>query len=285
MTAFGKILAFLNLIFALLTAGLIGMVYLTRTNWYQAYNQVQSASRAADASYKQLLQAEMEQVAAKEKAANKADQEKAETEKKLVAAKAEVEQKNAQLAATQRTNDRDSETTKSAIAELERRRAEVKQINDTLQAREVRIRDLELQLTTVRDEAVNNKLKYDSLQERNQNLMTLYEGSSRELAAIKGRGITVPTDPTAKRPPVDQVRGTIKAVDGGLATISVGSDSGVNKDNILYVYRLTPKPDYLGELTILSVTPFEAVGRMKPASRQVAIKPGDEVASQITFKK
>lgn len=284
MTAFGKILAFLNLVFALLTAGLIGMVYLTRTNWHQSFEQVQSAARAADASYKQLLQAEMDLVRDKEKLAREAADKRAAIEKDLVAAKAEIEQLKGQLAANQRSNDRDSENVQKTTAEIERRRNEVKQLNDTLMARETRIRDLEQQLTIVRDESVNYKLKYDQLKERNENLMTLYEGASKELAAFKARGLTVSTGAT-KAPPADQVRGTVKAVDGSLATISVGSDSGVNKDNILFVYRLAPKPEYLGKLTILSVTPFEAVGRFEATSRQVAIKPGDEVASQITMKK
>src|SRR5436853_1401112 len=112
--------------------------------------------------------------------------------------------------------------------------------------------------------------------------MALYEQSSKELASLRARGITASTD-SGKRPPPEQVRGTIKAMDGGLATISVGSDSGVTKDSLLYVYRLSPKPEYLGELIILSVTPFEAVGRIKPATRQTPIKVGDEVASQITM--
>lgn len=284
MTAFGKILTFLNLVFALLTAGLIGMVYLTRTNWYQAYTQVQSASRAADASYKQLLQAEMTLVAKKSEEVGAAKIDTDKVQKQLDATKADLEQKVAQLAATQRTNDGESENVKKMTAEIERRRNEVKQLNDTLQSREVRVRDLEDQLTKQRGEAVDNKLKFDSLKERYDNLLTLYEGASKELSAYKARGLAVPSS-TLKAPPVDSVRGTIKAIDGGLATISVGSDSGVNKDNILYVYRLEPKPEYLGELTILSVTPFEAVGRLKPTSRQVTVKPGDEVASQLTIKK
>jgi hypothetical protein len=284
MTAFGKILAFLNLIFAVLTAGLIGMVYLTRTNWHQAYTQIQAQAVAADASYKQLLQTEMNEARAKEQQARDANSKRDEVQKQLDTAKTEVEQLKAQIAATQRTNDRETENVKAMTAEIERRRNEVKQLNDTLQARETRLRDLETQLTKVRDDYVQYKLKYDQLSERNQNLMGLYEGASKELAFLKRAGLTAPTG-IVKAPPPDQVRGTIKAIDGSLATISVGSDSGVNKDNLLYIYRLTPKPEYLGELVILSVTPFEAVGRIKPASRQTPIKVGDEVASQLTVKK
>src|SRR5437868_5245597 len=73
MTVIGKILVFVNLVFSLITAGLIVMVYTTRTNWADAYNKQTaalkvvrddlSAAQAArdeeikrkDADYQQLL--------------------------------------------------------------------------------------------------------------------------------------------------------------------------------------------------------------------------------------
>jgi hypothetical protein len=284
MTAFGKILAFLNLIFAVLTGGLIGMVYLTRTNWQQAYTAVQSKAAAAAVSYQQLLSEEMAQVRAKEIQTQKAIAERDAKEKELQAARAEIEQKAAQLAATQRSNDKDAENNKTITAEIERRRLEVKQLQETLAGRETRIRDLEGQLTKVRDEAVNNKLLYDSLREKFATLLAQHEESTKQLAAYAAAGLTVPRGTTKAVPP-DQVRGTVKAIDGNLATISVGTDAGVNKDNVLYIYRLTPTPEYLGKLTIVSATPFEAVGRVEPARRQATVKIGDEVASQITTKK
>src|SRR4051794_31410451 len=73
MTAFGKILIFLNLVFALLTGGLIGMVYLTRTNWYTAYQAAVAGATAQKTSYDQLLADEMGQVRAKEDQVKKAE--------------------------------------------------------------------------------------------------------------------------------------------------------------------------------------------------------------------
>jgi hypothetical protein len=159
----------------------------------------------------------------------------------------------------------------------------VQQLQAVLKGRDDRIRNLEEQLTKMRDEAVNYQLLYKTLKEKNDALVTQFEDASRELAGLRARGVTAA--PSRNVPPAEQVRGTIKSIDGNLATISIGTDAGVNKDNVLYIYRLSPAPEYIGELTILSATPFEAVGRVKTARRQAAVKPGDEVASRITIQK
>ena len=59
-----------------------------------------------------------------------------------------------------------------------------------------------------------------------------------------------------------------------------GSDAGVTVGAELNVFRLQPKPEYLGKITILNVTPTQAVGRLSgPKSRQV--KAGDEIAATL----
>ncbi len=283
MTAFGKILIFLNLVFAMLTGGLIGMVYLTRTNWKVAYDKVSAAATAADASYKQLLTEDANLIRTKDQAVKKVESERDEQTKKLAAKTTEVEQLQGQLAATQRTNDKSSQTTVSVTAEIERSRAEVAQLRQQLNDRDTRINGLEQQLTRVRDESINYKLNLESLKERFQNLLTQNEELQKQVSSgTQGLAIRRPTD---KGPPPENVRGTIKVVDGNLATISVGSDSGVNKDNVLQIYRLSPKAEYLGKLTILSATPFEAVGRIELAPQRPVIKVGDEVASRILGSK
>jgi hypothetical protein len=156
----------------------------------------------------------------------------------------------------------------------------IKQMGDNNLVLNTRIRDLERQLTKTRDEAVNNKLNLDSLKERFQNMLAQNEDLQRENNQLRNPGSRAGTV-TPKGPPPEQVRGTVKAVDGNLATVSVGSDSGVTKDHTLYIFRLTPSPEYLGKLTVLSATPFEAVGRVELAQRRATIKPGDEVASRI----
>ena len=113
MTAFGKILAFLNLVFALLTGALIGMVYLTRTNWEQSYRQVQAKAVAADASYKQLLSAEMAQVVAKDTLLQKAITDRDANSKTIAQKETDIDQLKKQLDATQHTVGDDAQNSKT----------------------------------------------------------------------------------------------------------------------------------------------------------------------------
>lgn len=50
MTALGKILVFFNLLFALVTGGLIVQVYLTRTNWKTGFDMAVADRNAAQAA-------------------------------------------------------------------------------------------------------------------------------------------------------------------------------------------------------------------------------------------
>ena len=66
--------------------------------------------------------------------------------------------------------------------------------------------------------------------------------------------------------------------------ISLGSDQGVNEGNTMEVYRLRPKPEYLGSIKILEAYHTKAVGRVmksEDAGRHSPVVKGDEVASKI----
>jgi len=283
MTAFGKILVFLNLVFALVTGGLIGMVYLTRTNWYAAYQTAVADAGAQKAAYEQWLQDELAQVARKEADVKKAQQERDERAKERDAARTELEQTKNLAANNQKVGVMADENVKAITAELERRRNEVRQLSDSNARFSDRIRDLEKQLAKTRDQFVTADLNNKALKERMDSVLASNEELNRRLDQLqRGGGSTSARIGTV---PPDQVRGTVKSVDGNLVTVSVGTDAGVNKDNILYVFRLTPTPEYLGELQILTATPFEAVGRLRPSRRSVNVKVGDEVGSRILGSK
>jgi hypothetical protein len=88
----------------------------------------------------------------------------------------------------------------------------------------------------------------------------------------------------ATNPPKDSLKGKVTAVNGetGEVTISVGKDAGLEKGHTLEVYRLKPKPAYLGILLITEVKKNEALGKMK--SRRGTVQVDDEVASLIGDK-
>jgi hypothetical protein len=85
---------------------------------------------------------------------------------------------------------------------------------------------------------------------------------------------------TSPKSTAPNVEGVIKAVDdkSGIVTISIGSDAGLAKGHTLEVYRLNPKPTYLGTVTLLEVTASEAVG--KPQGKE-KLQAGDKVAGSI----
>lgn len=76
------------------------------------------------------------------------------------------------------------------------------------------------------------------------------------------------------------VRGQVKAVQGNLATVDVGSGSGVKAGMILVVSRGS---DYVCDLVVTSeVSPTEAVGEIK-RGESLRIRPGDQVQDEVTF--
>jgi hypothetical protein len=90
-----------------------------------------------------------------------------------------------------------------------------------------------------------------------------------------------PTGAGAKNPPPEQVEGLIKGVDGeGLVKDSLGSDAGLAKGHTLEVFRLKPKPVYVGTIRILEVTATEAVGRSVGRMRTPP-QEGDHVISTV----
>ena len=64
MTVLGKILVFINLVFSLLTGGLIVMVFLTRAQWNDAFKKQQDAYKIAVAQAQADVKAVQDQVQA-----------------------------------------------------------------------------------------------------------------------------------------------------------------------------------------------------------------------------
>jgi hypothetical protein len=85
-----------------------------------------------------------------------------------------------------------------------------------------------------------------------------------------------------KNPPNKDIRGkiTLTSPDGDLVQISIGSDDGLRNGNTLEVFRLRPKPVYLGTVKVLLVEAHRAVARPLAGSK-MDFQVGDSVASRI----
>jgi hypothetical protein len=81
--------------------------------------------------------------------------------------------------------------------------------------------------------------------------------------------------------PPPKPRGFIEKTDGkGRVTISVGSEAGVTKGQVLEAYRLKPGPWYLGQIRIVEVTPKKAVAEVVWLTG-TALEVGDRVATVL----
>ena len=82
-----------------------------------------------------------------------------------------------------------------------------------------------------------------------------------------------------------EVEGVVTKVDGTHVEISVGSNSGLRRNQILHVYRVKPAKRYLGKIELLQVGPDRSVGRVLSQFKNGTIQERDRVAPRIIDKK
>ena len=286
MTVLGKILVFVNLVFSLLTAGLIVMVYTTRINWYKAYNDQKAAVAVVQKDLQTIEATKEEELKRREADFQKllADRNKLESDAKSLADQLAKTKADYERVASTQTQGQKSLA--DLTAELERRKLEVDTLKKQINDQDKKIADIDRQMAQLRDESVQYRIQWEQAKERNQALQAQVQSQTQEIARLQGQiggGSATPgiaPTPGAPAGRIEDLRGTVQRVERDLATITPGSDAGVVVGGKLQVYRLQPRPEYLGELTILAVSPTEAVGRLSgPKASQV--KKGDEVAANV----
>ena len=130
-----------------------------------------------------------------------------------------------------------------------------------------KIRELERQLETATKSNVDLRetvAKFSALLTKN--------GLSTDISQIKG----------LESPP--PVTGEVKRVDptNRDMEITIGSDDGLVVGHELYLYRVSPRPEYLGKVAIVAVDPDQAVAKVIGKTYMgKKIKEGDIVSSTI----
>jgi hypothetical protein len=287
MTVLGKILVIVNFVFSLVTAALILMVFVTRTNWKASYDDLTKqylAAKASNDAYKKQVEDQTNAIAAEKAAAKKAKDE-------LAAANVNADQKaqalQADLAKVTDRAQKAETALGAATEELKRRELEVTNLKTVMAGKDEKLNDLEAKNKDFRDKAVAKEIDANNEHERNRLLAAELEQVSKEnerLRATKGvAGGSAPNGGTPLKPPPQDVKGTILAHDpqSGLVTISIGSDSGLQVGNTLVAYRLDGKSEYLGQLRVVDVDFKQAVAKVMPPLRGDRLKDGDIVASRI----
>jgi hypothetical protein len=292
MTAFGKLLVFLNLLFSVVTGALIVVVFTTRANWKAAYTEAAAQAKAAEAAYKA------------ERAAHENDL------KQKTVGSASLEAELASLRTAYTTALADVETNRRAIDEqkklaqdaradsqrLEQEMVALKSERGTLAAEQNELRtklvNIQKELDTQRGVAVLADLNSKNLLQKNMNLLQQVELLTVQIRNLEsGAGALVrpggnsAADSILNPPPKTAppgVRGKVVEVSqsgAGLAQINIGSDSGLSPGNVLTVFVGS---EYKGDLTITAVDPKTAVGKFTPVRREVKIMKDDQVITSFS---
>lgn len=195
--------------------------------------------------------------------------------KKPAPGDAAVKALEARLKALQEELEKNAAELRAANAKLIAGREAERDLNKEVRERELKIKELQAAADQWRDKSIQAALKLRALQERSEALLRqLEEGKSIE---FDGK------ERADRRPPPEDVEGIVKQVDekAGLCKISIGKEAGLAKGRSLHVYRLSPKPQYLGELRIVDVEAREATAKFTPAQRATTLTPGDIVTSNL----
>ncbi|MCI0463739.1 MAG: hypothetical protein L0Z62_42935 [Gemmataceae bacterium] len=287
MNPVGKILVVLNLVFAVITGGLLVFSYAARTHWRDAAEErarLLDVTRKSAQAYHDLYNLEIQR---RKKVESDFDQARINHGK-------ELSKLNTDLAALKQQYD---DARKAAAAaelkseqltkEAERLRKEVGHLTRVIGEREQQILIAQAESAKFRIEAQTQKQFADVAKGRMQDLLKQLREKEEALARLT-TGAGQPTasvrDPNYTRPPPAYVKGVIEKIhdaDRKLFQISLGSDVGVRENHTLEIYRLKPRADYLGRLVIIDSHPRYAIGRLIRAATQGPIQEGDEVASDI----
>jgi chromosome segregation ATPase len=281
MTFVGKILVIVIMAFSLLFLALSTVVFTTSRNWKVATakekedvvklkKKVQDAQAVADAAKKGLEDAKVAH-AEKEKVFNNTV---ASLQAESKRDKGQSEEATKQLVAAE-------QTAKQALDEVEDKRQQTDLLRTQLSAVEKQANDFRLHQADLNDQIRELQRTLDTatrnnsdLRERVAKFSTLLrsKGLSDDISQIRG----------LESPP--PVVGEIKRVDSTnrRVEVTIGSDDGLVIGHELYIYRTTPRPEFIGKVAIVTVDPDQAVAKVIGNTYQgKKIKEGDIVSSTI----
>jgi predicted RNase H-like nuclease (RuvC/YqgF family) len=281
MTFVGKILVIVIMAFSLLFLALSTVVFTTTRNWKvettkqkadveKLKKKVQDSQAVADAAKKGFDDAKVafaanskvfDSTVANLQAENKRD-------------KGQLEEVRKQLVAA-------NQTAKSTLEEVEDKRQQTELLRTQLSAVEKQANEFRLHQADLNDQIRDLGRTLDTATKNNSELRTRVakfssllrsNGLSDDISLIRG----------LESPP--PVVGEVKRIDSSNRRIEVtiGSDDGLVVGHVLYIFRTTPRPEYIGKVTIVTVDPDQAVATVIGNTYQgKKIKEGDIVSSTI----
>lgn len=288
MNTVGKILVILNFVFVLIVLALLVMDAAVRNQWKLAYYAMENEAKVLKAGRDADVPAKMKLT--NEYQANTLERQ-ALTQKEIDTAKNLndiISVKDIQINDQKLELEKNLATVNASTATIARLTTEVDLLTKTIKDREALIVKLEADYKIIYIQAQTYEANFKAANGRAQSLLEKLReetlANARKEGGIKGdRGII--RNPNEPNPPAVEVNGKVKKVEGDLMSISLGTDHGVEKNNTLDIYRLSPEPKYLGMIRIVDANHHESVARLIPSGNQgfrPQLREGDLVTSKLT---
>ena len=289
MNLIGKILTVVIFILSIIFMTMVLAVYATHRNWRDAVETMReqvTANRPLGLKYKyedekktnqelkdqldKLNEEKTRELEAKTQALTKLENENSlmkDQIKKLEAAIKETDDAERKAVAALEATQKESAVFRGEVEGL-RSEAEKAQTDRDAHFKEV------VKLTDDMHQMLNEMTE---LKNRNT---TLSADLAKAREVLRHFDLTENTDISGTPP---RVEGLVDAVlGGGMAEITIGSDSGLQKGHKLDVYRVAPTGNkYVGRIEILKTAPDKSVCKIIPSFQQSEVQKGDRVASKI----
>lgn len=294
MTTLGKILVFLTFAAALAMGGL--MIYLAKASppWKQMVEDRDLYIQVQKANITQEQESRKKAVTENEVLKKQFDAAMIENRAERTQLKLQLEEKEKERKKYERQFGEIKVAADLAAQETKRLQGELNFTLKVVEERDKLILQYQTDIVTAKNAEQAAKNVADTTVARNQALLAQLTEKEiyiqtllKKLQPSAGGAVAAKVnDYNFLNPPASMVKGTVEAVDKEIKTLvklSVGSDSGVRKDNTLEIYRFSPKVEYLGRLLILEADTRSSTGRLivQPGMPTPTLRVGDEVASKI----
>lgn len=258
MTQLGKLLVVAITILAMVFLGLTTVVFMTAENWQtkaraetKKLNDSQAELNKAQEQVAQLTTDLQRQADENKALIGQKDQEIRDITNRIALLDADLVQVRKELSVAQASATLSSTESGSRVEETE-------QLRDSLKSAQEQANTLKLQEKDLNQQIVDLHKNLATAQSINSRLREEVGLLSSTLSKA-GLSADVKNVSSLANPP--DVEGMVTKIDGTSSRIelSIGSDDGLVSGHELFVYRRTPRPQYIGKIRIIATDPERAV--------------------------
>jgi len=285
MTFVGKVLVVLNVVLTIFIATFAAGVFAVQKNWKDQYESKEQELSKVREDNQKLIEG-------KDAKITELDRELKETEDLARQHKAKVDELREQVASIQKNYEKmqgEYDVNKNLLKVLDDDKTtkanELKTLRSAMKQLHAKLDQLDAQITQLEDEKYGLVRKQRQIQKKHNEILELLVAYRKTLQlhdidfdprAVAGRDVLP-----------DPADGLVTEVLPGnrdrltLVEISIGTDDGVREGTQLYVYRLSDKGKYLGQIKVIRVSADKAVGELVDDAKQGPIKKGDNVSAKL----